>query len=77
MNIVPAGNFIFGRFNNFGKVAGFWTSESDLRGGYFAEYFAYYRIITDKRKGILYNVQDKKIYYSCRCVKNKKGWITE
>ena len=77
MNIVPAGDYAFERFDNLGKVAGFWTSESDLRGGYFAEYFAYYRIFTDKRKGIFYNVQDKKIYYSCRCVKNKKGWITE
>ena len=70
MNILPAGDFVFGRFGNLGEVAGFWTSESDLRGGRMAKDFAYYRIITDDRTGIYYNVQDKEIYYSCRCVKN-------
>ena len=70
INILPAGNFVFERFSKLGKIAGFWTSESDIRGGELGRKFAYYRIITNDRVGIYYDIQDKNLYYSCRCVKD-------
>ena len=70
MNFRPAGNFAYGRFNNLGRVTGFWTSTSHIMGGELGEKFAYYRIITDDEKGIYYSSQQKNIYYSCRCVKS-------
>ena len=70
MNILPAGDFGFGKFDNLGTGTGFWTSTPDMRGGELAKEFAYYRIFTNKSKGIFYNIQDKNLYYSCRCVKH-------
>ena len=70
MNILPAGDFAFGKFTNLGMVAGFWTSTVHIMGGELGEKFAYYRIITDDEEGIYYDSQQKDIYYSCRCVKN-------
>ena len=70
MNILPAGDFAFGKFTNLGTVAGFWTSSSHIMGGKLGEKFAYYRIIASNKEGIYYDSQQKDIYYSCRCVKN-------
>jgi uncharacterized protein (TIGR02145 family) len=69
LNILPAGNFIRGNFTNLGQVAGFWTASSHIEGGLLAESFAYYRIFSSKNC-IYYDIQDKNIHYSCRCVKD-------
>ncbi|MGH1334480.1 MAG: FISUMP domain-containing protein [Aureispira sp.] len=70
MNILPAGSFAHGKFNNLGKVTGFWTSTPHRMGGEAAKMFSYYRIIADNEQGIYYNVQGQHYYYSCRCVKS-------
>jgi uncharacterized protein (TIGR02145 family) len=73
MNVLPAGDFTRGKFTNLGQIAGFWTSSSHIKGGLLAETYAYYRIFTDDRDCIYYNIQDKNIHYSCRCVKDKEN----
>ena len=70
INILPAGDYARGKFDNLNQVAGFWTSESHIEGGLLAERYAYYRIFTDDRDCIYYGIQNKNIYYSCRCVKD-------
>ena len=77
LNILPAGWSDYNGFHVLSKAALFWTSDSHYEGGVMAEMLAYYRVIEENNLGIYYGVQDKKVYLSCRCVKNKKGWITE